>query len=56
MIITALWNLNIYLSTLIPPLTNAANTADLGLYQMVGGQRAQRPTAWRSPAGDQGSD
>ena len=32
-------NLNIYLSTLIPQLTNAANTADL--YQMVGGQRAK---------------
>ena len=31
--------LNIYLSTLIPQLTNAANTADL--YQMVGGQRAK---------------
>ena len=31
--------LNIYLSTLIPQLTNAANTA--GLYQMVGGQSAK---------------
>src|SRR6218665_3391375 len=39
--------LNIYLSTLIPQLTNAANTADL--YQVVGGQkpvRGRRPL-WR---------
>jgi len=32
-------NLNIYVSILIPQVTNAANTADL--YQMVGGQRAK---------------